>query len=147
VISRRPSRDPSWLLKSTPPRALRGFLARDRLNWNRLERGGTQLIALFAPTGYGKTAMLGHWRREALKRGALLFWHTADARDDPMRLVHGLTYSAQSGSGKHGFGEAVMRWIESRSDPREAMTGWLAEVAELAEEVVLLLDDVDCRPA
>jgi LuxR family transcriptional regulator, maltose regulon positive regulatory protein len=147
IIGREPDRDPSWLLKSTPPRAARGFLDRDRLNWNRLERTGTQVIALLAPTGYGKSMLLSHWRREALARGALAFWYTADSRDDPIRLVHGLAQSAQAGSGKFGFGEANLRWIASRTDPREAMTGWLAEVAELAVEVVLLLDDVDRLPA
>ncbi len=147
VVGGRPSRDPSWLLKSTPPRAVRGFLDRERLNWNRLERSGTQVIALIAPTGYGKSALLGHWRREALARGALVFWHTADSRDDPIRLVRGLAYSAQAGSGKRGFGEAIMRQIEALTDPREAMTSWLAEVADLAVEVVLLLDDVNSLPA
>jgi len=147
ALSRVPGRHPSWLLKSAPPRAVRGFLDRDRLNWNRLERSGTQVIALLAPTGYGKTALLGHWRREALARGALVFWHTADARDEPMRLVRGLAYAAQSGSGKRGFSSEILQWIESSSDPREALTGWLAEVAALAVEVVLLLDDVDGLPA
>jgi LuxR family transcriptional regulator, maltose regulon positive regulatory protein len=147
VISRKPGWDPSWLLKSTPPRAVRGFLDRSRLSWNRLERSGTQVITLLAPTGYGKTALLVHWRRQALARGALVFWHTADARDDPMRLVRGLAHSAQSGSGRRGFGIEIMQWIESNSDPREALTGWLAEVAALAVEVVLLLDDVDSLPA
>jgi LuxR family transcriptional regulator, maltose regulon positive regulatory protein len=147
IIGRKPDRDPSWLLKSTPPRAARGFLNRDRLNWNRLERTGTQVIALLAPTGYGKSMLLGHWRREALARGALAFWYTADSRDDPIRLVHGLAHTAHAAGGKYGFGESILGWIESRTDPREAMTGWLAEVAALAVEVVLLLDDVDRLPA
>lgn len=147
IMGRKPDRDPSWLLKSTPPRAARGFLNRERLNWNRLERTGSQVIALLAPTGYGKSMLLSHWRREAMARGAVAFWYTADSRDDPIRLVRGLAHAAQAGSGRFGFGDPVLRWIESRTDPREAMTGWLAEVAELAVEVVLLLDDVDRLPA
>jgi len=147
LVGVSPSREPFWLLKSTPPRTVRGFLERGRLNWNRLERSGTQVIALLAPTGYGKTALLAHWRREALSRGALVFWHTSDVRDDPMRLVRGLAHSAHAGSGRRGFGVEIMRWIESNSDPREAMTGWLAEVAALSTDVVLLLDDVDSLPA
>jgi LuxR family maltose regulon positive regulatory protein len=147
VSSRKPGWDPSWLLKATPPRAVRSFLDRGRLSWNRLERSGTQVIALLAPTGYGKTALLVQWRREALARGVLVFWHTADARDDPMRLVLGLAHSAQSASGRRGFRNEFVQWIESKSDPREALTGWLAEVAALAVEVVLLLDDVDSLPA
>jgi LuxR family maltose regulon positive regulatory protein len=144
---RQKAPDPSWLLKSMPPRAVRGFVNRGRLDWNRLERSGTQVIALLAPTGYGKTALMAHWRREALARGALVFWHTADTRDDPMRLVRGLAHSAEAGSGKRGFGNEIVQWIESNSDPREALTAWLAEVAALAIEVVLLLDDVDSLPA
>lgn len=141
-----PSRDPALLLKSTPPRAVRGFLDRERLQLSRLEVGGAQVTILLAPTGFGKTTQLNQWRRESLARGGLAFWHTLDSRDDPLRLVRGLTRSAQIACGKRGFAQPIIEWIEACPEAQEAMTGWLAEVAELSVEVLLLLDDADLLP-
>lgn len=141
-------RDPALLLKSTPPRAVRHFLDRDRLKLKRLEVSGAHVTALLAPVGFGKTTQLAHWQRQALARGALTVWYTLDARDEPLRLMRGLAFSAQMmATGKRAFGDSFMRWMDSRSDPNEAATGWLAEIAELAVEIQLLLDDADLLPA
>jgi LuxR family transcriptional regulator, maltose regulon positive regulatory protein len=139
-------RDPALLLKSTPPRAVRRFLDRERLQLNRLELSGAHVTALLAPVGFGKTAQLAHWQRQAVARGALTVWYTLDSRDEPQRLMRGLTFSAQLTCGKRAFAEPFMRWMEERLDPQEAATGWLAEIAELAADVLLLLDDVDLLP-
>lgn len=141
-----PSRDPAAVLKSTPPRIVRGFLDRTRLHLTRLELNSAGTTALLAPTGFGKTTQLAHWRHEALARGAVALWHSVDARDEPMRFARGLAYCAQISCGKRGFSELTLRWIEQCPDPHEALTGWLAEIAELAFEVLLLLDDVDQLP-
>jgi len=139
-------RDPALVLKSTPPRAVRRFLDREQLNLSRLELSGAHVTALLAPVGFGKTAQLAHWQRQALARGALTAWYTLDRRDEPQHLMRGLTFSAHMACGKRAFAEPFMRWMEERSDPQEAATGWLAEIAELAVEVVLLLDDADLLP-
>jgi LuxR family maltose regulon positive regulatory protein len=139
--------DPTLTLKSTPPRAIRGFLDRERLKLERVELSGSRITALLAPTGFGRTAQLGRWCRDALARGSLAFWYSVDERDDPLRLVQGLVHCARSASGKRGFSESFMQWIAQRTDPQEALTGWLAEVAQLSIEVLLLLDDVELMPA
>jgi len=141
------TRDPALILKSTPPRAVRGFLDRERLRLDRLELSGASVTALLAPTGFGKTAQLTHWRKEALSSGALAFWYSADSRDEPQRFALGLAYSARVGCGKRGFADPFMKWMAACVDPQEAVTGWLAEVAELSVEVLLLLDDVEQLPA
>ena len=140
-------RDPALLLKSTPPRAVRRFLDREHLALTRLELSGAHVTALLAPVGFGKTSQLAHWRRQALARGVSTIWYTLDSRDEPQRLMRGLTFSAHMTCDRRAFSEPFMRWIEERFDPQEAVTGWLAEVAELAIEVLLLLDDVDMLPA
>ena len=61
---RNPSKDPALLLKSTPPRIGRSFLDRERLELSHFERSSTQVTALLAPTGFGKTSQLASWRRE-----------------------------------------------------------------------------------
>jgi LuxR family transcriptional regulator, maltose regulon positive regulatory protein len=139
-------RDAALLLKSTPPRAVQRFLDREHLNLSRLELSGAQVTALLAPVGFGKTTQLAHWQRQALARRGLSAWYTLDSRDEPQRLMRGLTFSAHKACGKRAFAEPFMRWMEERFDPQEAVTGWLAEIAELAVEVLLLLDDVDLLP-
>ncbi|MEY2875778.1 MAG: transcriptional regulator, partial [Pseudomonadota bacterium] len=134
------------MLKSTPPRAARGFLERERLSLERLELTGPRVIALLAPSGFGKTSQLAQWRREALTKGALACWLTADTRDEPLRLVHGLAHATRAVSGKRGFAESFMAWIENCPDPQTAITGWLAEVASMSVEVLFVLDDVEKLP-
>jgi LuxR family transcriptional regulator, maltose regulon positive regulatory protein len=139
-------RDPALLLKSIAPKVGPGFLERERLKLDQLLRAGPQVIPVLAPTGYGKTSQLASWRREALARGAVTVWFTADGRDDPLRLVLGLALAAQAVCGKRSFSEQFMQRIIRSSDPQEAMTGLLGELAELAKDVWLFLDDVDLLP-
>jgi len=139
-------RDPALLLKSTAPKVGPGFLERDRLKLDQLLRYGAQVVPVLAPTGYGKTSQLASWRREALARGAVTVWFTADGRDDPLRLVRGLAQAAQAVCGKRSFNDQFMLWVARSADPQEAMTGLLGELAEMAKEVWLFLDDVDLLP-
>jgi LuxR family maltose regulon positive regulatory protein len=68
-----PQRDPALLIKSTPPRAIRGFLDRERLKLSRFESSGAYVTALLAPIGFGKTSQRAQRRRDALAHGALAF--------------------------------------------------------------------------
>ncbi len=138
--------DPSLSLKSMPPRASRGFLDRERLGLARLELSSAQTLALMAPTGFGKTAQLVQWRREALSRGVLTFWYTADARDEPMRLAYGLAYSARQASGKRGFAGSFMERLAQCVSAQDAVTLWLAEVAAMSVEAMLFIDDAELLP-
>jgi len=104
--------DPALVLKAMPPRVVRGLLQRDRLSLAKLEIAGHQVITVMAPTGFGKTSQLTQWRRQAVGRGALAFWLTLDARDDPLRFVRGLTYAAQQAVGRRGFDAAFLEWLE-----------------------------------
>lgn len=147
MSSRRTNRDPALTLKSMPPRAVRSFLDRERLRLERFERGGARVAALFAPAGFGKTAQLVQWRREALARGAVVLWFSVDSRDEPLRLVQGLSECTRAACGKRGFDDSFLDWISRCTDPREAIIGWLAEVADVSVDVLLLLDDVESMPA
>lgn len=139
--------DPALALKATPPRATKGFQKRDRLTLDRVESKGTPVVALLAPAGFGKTAQLVEWRSEALARGALAFWLTADERDEPHRFVNGLAYAARELSGRRGFGPSFFQWLDACTDPMSAITGWLAEVSSLAVDVLLLIDEAERLPS
>jgi LuxR family transcriptional regulator, maltose regulon positive regulatory protein len=138
--------DTAFLLKSTPPRLTRGFLERDRLKFERLILTGSAAIIISAPTGFGKTSLLSQWRRDALTQGSLTFWHTIDNHDTPLRLIKGLSYSAQAQCGKLGFSDSFLDWINSCNDEEKATMAWLAEIAKLSVEVLLLLDEADQLP-
>jgi LuxR family maltose regulon positive regulatory protein len=146
MLTQNNVRDPALALKASPPRATKAFLERSRFLFSRIESNGASAVALLAPAGFGKTAQLVQWRREALSRGALTFWLTADERDEPHRFVQGLAYAARELAGKRGFDSTFMEWLDACNDPMSALTGWLAEVARLAVDVLLTIDDVEQLP-
>jgi LuxR family maltose regulon positive regulatory protein len=146
MLTQNNVRDPALALKASPPRATKAFLERSRFLFSRIESNGASAVALLAPAGFGKTAQLVQWRREALNSGALTFWLTADERDEPHRFVQGLAYAARELAGKRGFDATFMEWLDACNDPMSALTGWLAEVAGLAVNVLLTIDDVERLP-
>ncbi len=97
--------------------------------------------------GYGKTSLLLQWRREALESGAIVAWLTLDEHDDAASFVRGLEVALSIGSGAGNFvrdtGAAPVR----REGELEALTAWLAEVASMAVDVDLILDDAHALPA
>ena len=104
------------------------------------------VICVQAAAGYGKSSLLLQWRREALESGALVAWLTLDEHDDGTSFIGGLNAALSIGS---GTGRFVYKAPESdipSEDEIEALTVWLAEVAAMAVEVVLILDDVHTLP-
>ena len=138
--------DPQLVLKATPPRVPKTLLARPRLSISGPEFADKSIIVIQAPSGFGKTSLLAQWRREALRSGAVAAWLTLDERDDGSRLVHGLAVAMSMASGRPGFGQAYARKTKPGEGDLEALTNWLAEVAYMAAEVVLILDDVSSAP-
>ncbi|MDB5980472.1 MAG: LuxR family ATP-dependent transcriptional regulator [Pseudomonas sp.] len=93
--------------------------------------------------GGGKTFLLTQWRRECLSLGAVVAWLTLDAHDDAERFVHGLAAAMAIGSGRSSFARAVERMPGKGGDELEGLTQWLAEVADLGSETVLILNEAD----
>src|SRR4029434_8638633 len=87
------------LLKVTAPRVPRHQLVRQRLQLSSDPFRDRPVILVQAPAGYGKTSLLAQWRREHLARGAVVAWLTAQAIDDPQRLVQGLVLAVRHGAG------------------------------------------------
>ena len=131
--------DPTLTLKSTPPRAIRGFLDRERLKLDRVELSGSRITSLLAPTGFGRTSQLGRWCRDGLARGSLAFWYSVDERDEPLRLVQGLAHCARSASRKlqrPSMCSACRRL--SRLVPRPAQVSSIQHRAKLARNTAIL---------
>ncbi len=138
--------EPELVLKTTPPRSQKSAHLRERLGIASPELADKMVIAVQAPAGFGKTILLAQWRREFLSRGAVVAWLTLDSRDDGERFTEGLAAAMALGSGRPSFVGFRERMTGRGRDELEGLTDWLAEVADLGGETVLILDEVDALP-
>ncbi|HUP10459.1 MAG TPA: AAA family ATPase, partial [Caldimonas sp.] len=134
----------SLMLKVTPPRVPRHLVARRRLLSADDRLLAQPVILVQAPAGFGKTSLLAQWRREHLGRGAVVAWLSAQSNDDPGRLTQALALAVRTGAARPGFGHTLL--AAPPASASEAMTTWLAEVAQTALDVVLIADEIDRLP-
>ena len=139
-------RDPRLVLKATAPKASRSLLYRSRLGLHGGNQADSSVICLQAAAGYGKSSLLLQWRREALEQGALVAWLTLDEYDDGTSFTRGLNAALSIGSGGGKFVYEPPDSKISFGNEIEALTVWLAEVASMAVEVVLFLDNAHTLP-
>ncbi len=138
--------DPRLVLKATPPKVTKSLLARPRLSSSTPELADKSVISVTAASGFGKTALLAQWRREALAAGSVVAWLTLDQWDDDNRFAEGLVVAMRVGSGKARFGQNYFPLVGQRETPHERITRWLAEVIDFAADVLLILEDVHVLP-
>ncbi len=132
------------LLKVTPPRLPRHLLARERLLAGDERLRDSPVVLVQAPAGFGKTSLLAQWRREHLAHGAVVAWLLAQPQDDPERLLQALALSVRVGAARPTFGHTLLEGMAPGG--LEGITMWLAEVAQTAMSVVLVVDDADRLP-
>ncbi|MCG5078940.1 LuxR C-terminal-related transcriptional regulator [Paraburkholderia tagetis] len=130
-------------LKTTPPRAPRHLLARERLNLDSEPLRNQPAIVVQAPPGFGKTLLLAQWRREHLAHGAAVAWVSADAHDDPQRFLQSLVLAVRVGGARPEFGRTLLESPFATPDATEGLTAWLAEVAQSALDLVLIVDEAE----
>ena len=133
-------------LKATPPKLTSALLSRERLAMASPELNQKTVIVVEAPAGFGKTALLTQWRREALQNGAVAAWLSLDSSDEGGRLLQGLAMSMRMVSGRKEVFRDEPYTPAQGEDELEGLTGWLAEVANLAVDTVLMLDDCHALP-
>lgn len=132
------------LLKVTPPRLPRNLVPRKRLTTTANALGDASVLLVQAPAGFGKTSLLAQWRKEIQSTGVAVAWLSAHTRDDPHRLVQALTLAVRVPSGKAAFGQAAFEF--DGDDRLEHVTVFLAELAQSAQELVLIVDEADKLP-
>ena len=135
----RPADD--LLLKVTPPRVPRHLVTRSRLLGGLRDR---PVVLVQAPAGFGKTSLLAQWRREHLAHGAVVAWLLAQPQDDPKRLVQALALAVRVGAARPGFGHTLLEAAAPAG--LEGITTWLAEVAQTALDLVLIVDEAERLP-
>jgi LuxR family maltose regulon positive regulatory protein len=121
------------------PRTRPGFVVRPRLADRLTEPHQAQLILVCAPAGFGKTALLADWARRDPRPVAWLSLDEAD--NDPARFWRHVAAALDTvcpGVAQHVA--ALLGGLQPTSF--EAVVTALAnELAGVAEEVVLVLDD------
>ena len=132
------------LLKVTPPRLPRNLVPRKRLTTTANALGDASVLLVQAPAGFGKTSLLAQWRKEIQSTGVAVAWLSAHTRDDPHRLVQALTLAVRVASGKAAFGQAAFEF--DGDDRLENVTVFLAELAQSAQELVLIIHEADKLP-
>ncbi len=133
------------LLKVTPPRVPRGAILRSALGGGPAAAREHPVLLVQAPPGFGKTLLLAQWRREHLAHGAAVAWVLAQSHDEPTRFVQSLALAVRVGAGRPTFGHALLQ--TGGPGGLEGVTAWLAEVAQSALNLVLVVDEADRLPA
>lgn len=132
------------LLKVTPPRVPRDAIVRAALASGQRALRDYPVVLVQAPAGFGKTLLLAQCRREHLAQGAAVAWLLAQSEDDPARLVQALALAVRVGAGRPTFGHALLQ--TGGPTGLEGVTAWLAEVAQSALNLVLVVDEADRLP-
>ena len=140
------ARDASLLLKSSPPHISKSFISRERLRWSHVTQSSEKVVAMIAPSGFGKTSQLVQWRKEASSQGCITLWYSIDNQDQPLRWARGLTESGLASCTSYGFSGEAVNSIRSCTDASDALINWLAEIAYISADILLILDDVHQLP-
>jgi LuxR family transcriptional regulator, maltose regulon positive regulatory protein len=121
------------------PRTRPGFVVRPRLADRLAPAQGGELTLVCAPAGFGKTALLADWARRSQRPVA---WLSLDDGDnDPVRFWRHA--AAALDTVRPGVADRVGALLQGLQPPsfEAVVTALVNELAGVAEEVVLVLDD------
>src|SRR5215212_8791485 len=121
------------------PRARPGFVVRPRLVDRLAPAQGGEVTLVCAPAGFGKTALLADWARR--DRRPVAWLSLDDADNDPVRFWRHV--AAALDTVRPGVAQQVGALLQGlQATSVEALVTTLVnELAGVAEEVVLVLDD------
>ena len=132
-------RDVLLATKLHVPQTRRGFVVRPRLAERLAQAQGEQLTLVCAPAGFGKTALLADWARRDPRPVA---WLSLDDGDnDPARFWRHV--AAALDTVRPGVAQQVAALLGGLqpSSFQAVVTALVNELAGVAEEVVVVLDD------
>jgi LuxR family transcriptional regulator, maltose regulon positive regulatory protein len=132
-------RDVLLATKLHVPRTRPGFVVRPRLVDRLAPAQGDELTLVCAPAGFGKTALLADWARRDPRPVAWLSLDDAD--NDPARFWRHV--AAALDAVRPGVAQQVAALLQGlqRTSFEAVVTALVNQLAGVAEEVVLVLDD------
>ena len=131
-------RDALLATKLHLPRPRPGLVARPRLLARLNEGMGQELVLVCTPAGFGKTTLLAEWVRAGQRPVAWLSLDEAD--NDPARFWRHVAAALEPV--RPGVAERVTALLGSPPASFEGpVTALVNELAELSDDVVLVLDD------
>nr|WP_232071918.1 LuxR C-terminal-related transcriptional regulator [Paraburkholderia pallida] len=136
-----------FVLKTIAPREPAHLFTRARLGAANAAVRERPAVLVQAPAGFGKTSLLALWRREHLAHGTAVAWFSADERDDAQRLVPGLVQAVRTACARPAFARHLADGVVGAAHELEGVTAWLAKVAQLSFELVLIVDEAERLPA
>lgn len=135
------------LLRVLPPRVPRHLVSRARLLAGDEGLRRFPAILVQAPPGFGKTSLLAQWRLEHLAHGSVVAWLSAQSQDDPQRLAQSLALAVRQGSGRQTFAHTLLEGGgPGGPGGLGGITLWLAEMAQSAIDMVLIVDEAERLP-
>jgi LuxR family transcriptional regulator, maltose regulon positive regulatory protein len=133
-----PEHDVLLATKLHIPRRRPEFLARPRLTQRLAEGTARELVLICTPAGFGKTTLLADWARGGQRPVAWLSLDEAD--NDPVRFWRHV--AAALDGALPGVAGRIAGLLEGlRSASFQAVATLVNELADSADEVVLVLDD------
>ncbi len=137
---------PPWLTvtKTLPLRHHISLIDRDELT-RRLNSGLNQkLSVLVASAGFGKTTLLGSWRKELLEKDIPVAWLNIDVDDnDPALFAIYLAYSLAIAGLAEDIFELNPTGFSPDTSYRTIIGVLVSAIAKQETKVVLILDDVE----
>ncbi len=131
---------PEQVLRTMAPRATTRQWERARLSLLGDQFRGNAVTVVEAPQGFGKTTLLGQWRREHIARGGTVAWVSASSDEDPRQFVECLLLAVRTSCARPDFCARLLDSLACVTD-NDAVTAWLAEVARMPLDLVLIIDE------
>ena len=102
-----------------------------------------KVSVISAPTGYGKTTLLAHWRQVEETDLSFAWVHLDEQDDDPVRLWRHIVESLRLVVPEEDFGADVLARMSAvgRGFVEATLSTLINEIAELSHPIVLVLDD------
>ena len=128
--------------KVTVPERQSGYLPRRAL-LDRIRRAhGRRLIALRAPCGFGKTALLADYCDRERQRGVHVAWITLDDNDTPDVLQTCMAYTFEREGLDSSVSDGIVGGLQP-SPPQTPIVGMLRAIEVHREQWLLVLDEAE----
>lgn len=136
---------PMITTKLRPPGGSSDTIDRPRLFQLVSAASSARLIVITAPAGFGKTSFAAAWLARLRAAGHHAAWLTIDPEDDePARFLHSVAHALLRAADDIDPSAAGLSSETSLLPPRAIVSAMINQLAEIDDDVYLMLDDFHC---